>query len=165
MVGLCDNRDNEIIVSCFTNKMIIFLLLITTVHVQYTVYTTTSEEANWSVCEECRFLPLEKAKVVYLLSKNIDTVFFINLTRFNFFVLSYRHTESHIIIEIISFIWLNLSRYRLYHYRTGLIYGSNGYIQKLLNILTWLASSFLPSICCCFRVSICLSFYIIINEY
>ena len=31
-----------------------------------------SEESNLSVCEECRFLPLEKAKVVYLLSENID---------------------------------------------------------------------------------------------
>ena len=32
-----------------------------------------SEESNLSVCEECRFLPLEKAKVVYLLPKNIDS--------------------------------------------------------------------------------------------
>ena len=29
-----------------------------------------SEESNLSVCEECWFLPLEKAKVVYLLSEN-----------------------------------------------------------------------------------------------
>ena len=38
-----------------------------------------SEESNLSVCEECRFLPLEKAKVVYLL---VILVFWqINLTR------------------------------------------------------------------------------------
>ena len=46
-----------------------------------------SEESNLSVCEECRFLPLEKAKVVYLLPENIDIVFWqINLTKLNFFL-------------------------------------------------------------------------------
>ena len=49
-----------------------------------------SEESNLSVCEESQFLPLEKAKVVYLLSENIDIVFqHKNLTRSNFFVLIY----------------------------------------------------------------------------
>ena len=67
-----------------------------------TVFTQAlSEESNLSVCEECWFLPLGKAKVVYLL---VLLVFWqIHLTRLNFFVLIYLYTKSHT-IEIISFI-------------------------------------------------------------